>query len=311
MPRGAAPGASPRRVDIVSTDVVTSLVRYAADVGHVFVSLPAREHGPVDPGESFPAYDEFFERVGHCFATRSLRREPVGRGALESYRRGDLLELTNALVDRYRFGWVNEDVALWSIQGKPLPGLLTRGSSEEVLRAAIQNARVLRAGLEVPLLIEFPGLAEGAALFDGPVHAYDFLRIVAREADVAVTIDTKRLMSYQCLVGKRGADLFTGLERLPLERCCEIRVSVSELRKERSCDMGHGSLFDEQLELLERLVGACANLRVITFEGLVDDAGQLVPRALFSFERLRRALASWTTEGPRGSFNVHSPQPLT
>ncbi len=307
--RGATPDTESRRADIVSTDVVAALKRYAADLGHVFVSWQPRELGPVDPADDFLAYDEIFERIGHCFASRSLRREPLGRGAFETYRRGDLLELTNALVDRYAFAWVNEDVARSSIQRKPVPGLLTRGSRDEVLRAAIRHTQVMRAALMVPLLIEFPGLAEGAALFDGPLHAYEFLRIVAHEAAVAVTIDTRRLISYQCLIGKRGAELFAGLDRLPLDSCYEIRVSVSP---GRSSEMRYGSLFDEQLELVERLVRACPNVRVITFEGLVDDVGQLVPRALFGFEILRRMVASWKrAKRPSASFDLRLPQPAT
>ena len=48
---------------------------------------------------------------------------PTGRnlGALEDYPRAAICEFTNALARRYDLRWVNEDLGLWSLNGRPLP----------------------------------------------------------------------------------------------------------------------------------------------------------------------------------------------
>ena len=52
-----------------------------------------------------------------------------------------LLELTNRLVEAYQFAWINEDLGLWSIRGKPLPYPLSPYLTAAGLRAAVRNTQ--------------------------------------------------------------------------------------------------------------------------------------------------------------------------
>jgi uncharacterized protein (UPF0276 family) len=294
---GSAPGFvwdAVRGHDVISEGVEAFLERHAADFGHLFVSWQPRDRGVLDARDYFPAYDALFERMGARYPTLALHHTALNLGALEPYDRGDIFELTNELIARYGFAWVNEDLGLWSLHGKPLPYPLPPYLCEPGLRAAIRNVREARAALRAPLLIEFPGFSDGTAFVVGRLHAYDFFRAVAEEADAAVTLDTGHLLSYQWLVGRRGRDLLGELERLPLDRCFEIHLSGCELRGDRFLDLHHGVLLDEQLELLDRLLALCPNVRAVTYEDPAFDAtGTLAPTTVESFEKLRLARRRW------------------
>ncbi|HEX9295918.1 MAG TPA: DUF692 family protein [Polyangiaceae bacterium] len=278
--------------DVVSHSVVRFLERHVGEFGHLFVSWQPKDGGKLDARQYFPAYDDLFARVGHLYTIRALHQTALNLGALERYDRREILQLTNALIRRYDLGWVNEDLGLWSIHGKPLPYPLAPYLTDDGLDAAIRNVREVRLALDAPLLVEFPGFSDGVAFFIGKLHAYDFFRVVAEESEVGVTLDTGHLLSYQWLVGKRGADLWGELERLPLDRCFEIHLSGCEIRNDRFFDLHHGVLLDAQLELLDRLVGSCPNVRAITYEDPVfDGEGQLTDAAAASFAALRLKMA--------------------
>jgi hypothetical protein len=295
LPWGQDPGLvkDPVRGDIVSDGVVALLEGHAANASHLSISWQPRRRTHVEARDYFPAYDDLFERIGDRFATRALHHTSLSRRVVEAYRRGELLEVTNALVDRYRFGWVSEDVGLWPIQGKP-PNATGPRLNQEGLWAAIRHARVVRAGLEVPLLVDFPGFATTAGVHEGPIHAYDFFRSVAEEADVAAAFDTAKLLAYQWQRDRRGADLFGDLEKLPLSRCFEIQVSGRDGKSGRSFEGPSEALFEAQLGLLERLAPLCPNVHVIVYEGpLFDPSGEVAKATIDGFARLGDAVASW------------------
>jgi uncharacterized protein len=292
---GQDPGLvkDPVRGDIVSDDVVALLEEHAASAKHLSISWQPRRRTHVEARDYFPAYDDLFGRIGDRFTSRALHHTALSRRAVEAYRRGELLEVTNALIDRYGFGWVSEDVGLWPIQGKP-PNATGPRLNQEGLWAAIRHARVVRAGLEVPLLIDFPGFATSAGVHEGPIHAYDFFRSVAEEGDVAVAFDTAKLLAYQWQRDRRGADLFGDLDRLPLGRCFEIQVSGRDGKSGRSFEGPSEALFEAQLGLLERLAPLCPNVRVIAYEGpLFDSGGEVSKATIDGFARLREGVASW------------------
>jgi uncharacterized protein (UPF0276 family) len=290
----------PDRGDVVSDAVVALLEEHAANARHLSICWQPRRRIHVEARDYFPAYDDLFGRIGDRFASRALRHTALSRRAVEAYRRGELLEVTNALVDRYGFGWVSEDVGLWPIQGKP-PAATGPRLNQEGLWAAIRHARVVRAGLEVPLLVDFPGFATSTAVHEGPIHAYDFFRSVAEEADVAVAIDTAKLLAYQWQCDKRGADLFGELDKLPLSRCFEIHVSGRDGKSGRSFEGPSEALFDAQLGFLERLAPVCPNVRVIAYEGaLFEPSGEIAKATIDGFVRLRGAVAAW-----RASSKAH------
>ena len=294
VPWGSGFRSDPERGDVVSDGIVAFLRQNAADFRHLFVSWQPRDRGRLDPASYFAAYDDLFARIGDSYEVRALHHTALNLGALEFYDRSAVLELTRALVERYRFAWVNEDVGLWSIHGKPLPYPLAPYLDASGLRAAIANVRHVQDAIPVPLLIEFPGFSDGTAIVIGRLHAYDFFRMLADEADVAVTLDTGHLLSYQWLRGRRGEELFAELDRLPLGRAFEIHLSGCALEGDRFHDRHHGVLLGEQLELLSRLVRLCPNARAVTYEDPVfDAAGEVLVEARSSLEALIAASRSY------------------
>jgi uncharacterized protein (UPF0276 family) len=276
--------------DRASPAVLAYLKAHADQFSHLFVSWQPRDRGRLAPSQYFAAYDHLFGELGERYPVRALHHTALNMGALEPYDRSELLDLTNALVERYRFQWVNEDLGLWSLNGKSLPYPLPPYLTESGLRAAIRNVRDVQERLTAPLLVEFPGFSDGLAFFIGRCHAYDFFRRLAEEADVAVTLDTGHLLSYQWLLGRRGRGLFDELERLPLDHCFEIHLSGCEIERDRFHDRHHGVLLDEQVELLEILVPLCPNLRAVTYEDPVfDESGASAPVTNASFDRLKAA----------------------
>jgi uncharacterized protein (UPF0276 family) len=293
---GTEPGFlwDPVRGDVVSEGVGAFLDRHAADFGHLFVSWQPRDRGTLDARDYFPGFDDLFARVGAKYPVRALHHSALNLGAIEPYDRTAILEMTNALIARYGFAWVNEDLGLWSIHGKPLPYPLPPYLCEPGLRAAVRNVSEARAALRAPLLIEFPGFSDGTAFVVGRLHAYDFFRVVAEEADAAVTLDTGHLLSYQWLRGRRDRELLDELDRLPLQRCFEIHLSGCEIAGDRFLDLHHGVLLDAQLHLLERLLALCPNVRAVTYEDPVfDAAGTLAPANVRSLESLRHVKRTW------------------
>jgi uncharacterized protein len=295
LPWGAGFVHTAGRGDVVRDGIVAFLARHASDFGHLFVSWQPKGRGRLDAREYFAAYDDLFTRIGNSYPVRALHHTALNLGAIEPYDRGAILELTCALVERYALAWVNEDVGLWSIHGKPLPYPLAPYLTPAGLRAAIANTRAVQDALAVPLLVEFPGFSDGIALVIGRMHAYDFFRTLAQEAGVGVTLDTGHLLSYQWLRGRRGEALFDELELLPLQECFEIHLSGCEVEGGRFHDRHHGVLLPEQLELLRRLLPLCPNARAVTYEDPVfDDAGRVVTEARPSLDALRTEARGWT-----------------
>jgi uncharacterized protein (UPF0276 family) len=118
---------------------------------------------------------------------------------------------------------------------------------------------------------------------------------VATGADVSVTLDTGHLLSYRWINGHRGEALYEGLDRLPLDLCKEIHLSGCAVRQGRFLDLHNGVLLDEQLEMLDRLLALCPNLRGVTYEDPVPEwNGNLPAAARPNVERLRRRMEQWS-----------------
>jgi uncharacterized protein (UPF0276 family) len=289
LPWGAPAGFGfdPARGDVVADRVARFLGRHAGDFSHLFVSWQPRSRSRLDPREYFPAYDDLFARTPR-FAARALHHTAFNLGALEPYDRGGVADFTAALVERYGFAWVNEDLGLWSIHGRPLPYPLPPYLTAAGLRAAVRNTAEVQARLTVPLLVEFPGFADGTSLVLGTMHAYDFFRRVVEDTGSPATLDVGHLLSYQWLRGRRGEALFDDLDRLPLDHCFEIHLSGCAVAEGRFLDLHHGVLLDEQLDLLARLLPRCPRLRAVTYEDpRFDEEGVLVPASVAGFDRLR------------------------
>jgi uncharacterized protein (UPF0276 family) len=275
------------------------IARYlAGDHGHraVFGSFQPKGRACLDARDYARAWDDFAAHTSG-FATRTLHHTLLNLGAVERYDRSRILALTNGLIDRYGFAWVNEDLGLWSLRGHPLAYPLPPLLNEVGLAAAIRNVEETQAGLHAPLLVEFPGFDVGASLVIGTIDAYDFLRRLAEATGTGVTLDVGHLISWRWLKGMRGAALYDELDRLPLAHCVEIHLSGATIVGDRFYDDHRGVLLDEQFELLERLLAICLALRVVTYEdpALADD-GSLAPECRDSHARLQTMLANHRTE---------------
>jgi len=281
------------RGDTVSDRVVRFLGAYATSFAHLFVSWQPKDRNRLRARDYFAAYDDLFAR-SPTFSARALHQTALNLGALEDYDRSPVIDFTNELAARYGLAWVNEDLGLWSIHGRPLPYPLPPYLTAEGLRAAVRNTSVTQARLAIPLLVEFPGFSDEVSFVVGGLHAYDFFRLVVEETGSAATLDTGHLLSYQWLCGKRGAALYDELERLPTQACFEIHLSGCEIVEGRFVDYHHGVLMNEQLELLRRLLPLCPNLRAVTYEDPKFEAsGELQPETKPSFEALAPIVADW------------------
>ena len=295
LPWGAPIGMArdARRGDHVTDRVISFLEAHSDAFSYLFASWQPKSRARLDAADYFQAYDDLFGRAPR-FRQRALHQTSFDLGAMERYDRAPIIDFTNALIDRYQLAWVNEDLGLWSIRGRPLPYPLPPYLTRAGLSAAIRNTSEVQRRLAAPLLVEFPGFTEGASFFIGTMHAYDFFREVVEESGSPATLDVGHLLSYQWLRGKRDKALFEDLDLLPTKSCFEIHLSGCQVVDGRFMDFHHGLLLDEQLELLQLLLARCPNLRAITYEDPRFDAGgNLLRKTVPSFERLRRIADRW------------------
>lgn len=282
--------------DTLDSSLANFCRRYGQDIQHVFLAFQPKDFRRFKADDYQEAFAAFYE-AWPGQPTRVLHHTMLNLAGGLDYQREALLDFTNALVERFGIRWVNEDVGIWSLDGKslpyPLPPILNQRSLDEVTWVA-RNAK---DRLAVPLLLEFPGFTEGSSLILGTMHAFDFFRDLAEGSDALVTLDTGHLLSYLVLIGRHPD--WSDLARLPLDRCFEIHLAGSELQNGRFRDMHHGVLLDEQLELLAWLAPRCPRLRAVTYEDprFLDD-GSLHPDTRASYQRLRGMMADLAEEAP-------------
>ncbi len=285
-------GHDPARGDAVTDPLRSFLAAQAAGWSHAFFSWQPRDRAPPRLADYQPAWDDLCSLLPASLP-RALHHTALNLGALGPYERGALLEFTAQLCERYQLRWVNEDVGLWSLAGRPLPYPLPPLLDGEGLRAAVENVRECQAALPVPLVLEFPGFSRGVSVVLGDWHAYDFFRRLAVETEAPVTLDTGHLLSWQWWQGKRGPALFDEIEKLPLDQCFEIHLSGCEIVEGRFVDAHHGSLLDEQLALLTILRPRCPELRAVTFEDpRFDASGALFPSSESSWRCLQELMGA-------------------
>ena len=139
------------------------------------------------------------------------------------------------------------------------------------------------------------------------MHAYDFFRTLADEADIAVTFDAAKMLSYQWHREKRGAELLSELDKLPLQRCFEIQVSASDAKSGRAFEGSDETLFEAQIELVQLLSKRCSNVRVVAYDGpLVGADGEVSDVTRVGLARLRDIVSAWSGRKPSGSFELRA-----
>jgi uncharacterized protein (UPF0276 family) len=286
----------PERGDTVTPRVANFLARYQERFQYLVFAFQPGNRNRLRAGDYFAAYDALFAaapRIGH----RALHHTLLNMATLEPIEFDAVAAFTNALVERYGFAWIVEDLGLWSIAGKSLPYPLPPFLTDEGLAACIRNVRGWQSRLAAPLCVEFPGFTEGATITIGAMDAFEFFRVVAEETGSPVTLDVGHVLSYQWSQGRVGSRRFEALERLPLLACHEIHLSGCQISGGKFRDLHHGVLLDEQLELLAWLLPRCPHLRAITYEDpRYFEGGELVPKSVVNFERLAAMAAAWLGE---------------
>jgi uncharacterized protein (UPF0276 family) len=282
----------------------------APGFAHAFFSWQPRDRARLRVDDYAPAWDQLMSALPAALP-RALHHTALNLAALASAPSAALLDFTNALCERYRLRWVNEDVGFWSLAGRPVPYPLPPILDATGLRACVRNVRQAQRGLAVPLVVEFPGFAAGVSLVMGDLDAYDFFRVLAEETGAPVTLDVGHLLSWRWWRGFRGQALFDDLARLPLAHAFEIHLSGCELDGDRFVDAHHGRLLDEQLVMLERLLPLCPNLHAVTFEDprlQTDGDGTQEPASQRSLDRLRQAVGGWSA--PPSSLGAATDEPV-
>lgn len=286
------------RRDPAGDKAPSRLVRFVESHGdelsHLFVSWQPRGRSALRASDYVAAWDDLFARLST--PVRALHHTALNLGTTEPYDRREIFALTNELVERYRLQWINEDLGLWSLGGRPLPYPMPPLLTESGLRAAIRNVRECQAALSVPLVVEFPGFSKQMSPTIGTWHAYDFLRALCEETGAPATLDVGHLLSYQWSRGRRGEALFGELERLPLEHAFELHVAGAEVADDDFIDAHHGRVLPAQLALCAQLLDRCPNLRAVTFEDpRLDDSGALEYDSARSLRALRDVTARWAS----------------
>lgn len=294
LPWGSGFVTDAARGDHADDALVRFLQRNEGRFVSMFGAWQPRSRQRLDARDYAPAWDDLFAR---CPATpaRTLHQTAFNLGALEPYDRSALIALTNAFIARYGLAWVNEDLGLWSIRGRSLPYPLPPYFTAKGLAAAIRNTAAVQSALAAPLVVEFPGFSDGLAVVVGSMHAYDFFRALAEETGSPVTLDVGHLLSYQWVRGRRGADLYADLDRLPLSHCLEVHLSGCAITDGRFVDAHHGVLLDAQLDLLALLLPRCPSLRVVTYEDpRVTADGELIEASREGYARLCAMVDAWS-----------------
>ncbi len=292
MPWGGSTGFEQKECRCAPTpNVAKFFKRYHSDFSYYFFSFQPKNKNHLRAEEYFEAYDALV--AVEPSSVRAFHHTRLNLGALEPYRKDDIIEFTNEMIRRYDLKWINEDLGIWSVRGHGMPYPLPPFLTGEGLRASIRNTREYQECFEVPLLVEFPGFTEGSNFYIGEMDGFEFFRKLAEETASPVTLDTGHLLSYQWLKG-RGDRYLDGLDALPLSQCFEIHLSGCQIRDGRFLDLHHGVLLDEQVELLDFLLTNCPNVKAITYEDpKFSSQGDLIPKAVRNYERVRERVKKW------------------
>lgn len=269
------------------------LERHAADYDYMFVAFQPIDYGPLDPARYHQAYDTVFGLFGED-RPRAFHQTMLNTGTPEGYAKKDVADFTNAMVERYGFRWIIEDLGIWSLAGRSLPYPMPPVLTPEGLRRSVATVSEWVDLLDAPLSVEFPGFTEGGSFLVGTLDAFDFFSTVIRESGALATIDIGHILAYQWLKGRTGDRMFEGLDALPLDRCHEVHLSGCQIVDGRFRDLHHGVLLDEQLDLLEHLLPQMPRLTGVTYEDPKFDAeGELVPKSRPNAERLFDIVRQW------------------
>ncbi|MCW2504359.1 MAG: hypothetical protein JWO79_2643 [Actinomycetia bacterium] len=292
LPWGAPIGFDPKR-GRVTDRVEKFLKRRVRDYGYLFFAFQPRGASALAVENYVPAYEHLRDLLPPGLPW-AFHHTMLNLGTVQEYDRASVYEFTNSLIERFGFRWVVEDIGIWSMGGLSLPYPQPPYFVREALDVVVDNVSEARRTLTAPLHIEFPGVTDKVTAVVGDMDAYDYFTELAERADAWVTLDVGHLIGWRWLKGKQGAELFTDLDRLPLERCRELHLSGCGIVRGKFLDLHHGVLMDEQLDLCELLLERCPNLLGVTYEDpRYDASGRMVDKSVPNYEKLQRLVGRW------------------
>jgi uncharacterized protein len=283
--------------NLKSWDVATAtknfFSKYNKNFSYGFASLQPMPGCGMESSYYIPELGKYY-RLLSSDSVRSLHHTFLNLGSLESYDKTKLFEFTNKVCDELNIQWINEDVGIWSINGKSLPYPLPPVLTKSGLIQTVKNVIEANKNLNTPLLLEFPGFTDGIGFALGKEHAFDYFYELVHATQTAMTLDTGHVLGYLWQKGVRGDQLYRDVERLPLEMVFEIHMSGCGIIKDRFHDFHHGVLLEEQVTLLKLLVERCPNLKGITYEDpKFKEDGRLIEKGEDSLSAIKSIVCDW------------------
>lgn len=270
------------------------LEKHAADFGTFFFSFQKRHYGALKTEEYLPAFEELYRLASAFASTVNLHHTMLNLGSMLPYKREHILRVTNELSEKIPFGWINEDVGIWFLEGKSVPYPLPPVLTKEALAVCTRTVLEVRRELHTPLSIEFPGITDGASFQVGNLDLFEFFSDLAEQTQSLVTLDTGHLLGWEWSQQRFGDEMYRHLENFPYDQVVEIHLAGSESKEGVFIDRHHGLLLPEQFEMLEFLVPRCSRLKTITYEDpKFDNLGNLIEKSRPSFAALKEAVKKW------------------
>lgn len=262
-----------------------------------FFSFQKNHYGPLRAEDFLTGFTELHRQASGFSKVINLHHTMLNLGSLLPYKRDPILKVTNQICEKLPFGWINEDVGIWFLEGKSVPYPLPPVLSKESLQHCTQTIRYVMSELHTPLSIEFPGITDGASFHVGPLDLFDFFAELADQTQSLVTLDTGHLLGWEWKQGRTGEDMYRHLENFPYHQVVEIHMAGSEQKNGAFIDRHHGLLLPEQFEILNFLIPRCTNLKIVTYEDpKFDLQGNLIAQALPSLQKLKETAKQWTSK---------------
>lgn len=281
------------KTDDITDKMYRFFQAYSDDFNYMFLAFQPKNQNALSIEDYILAYDRLFEAASPI-SYRAFHHTMLNMGTAEPYSKQYIADFTNALIERYNFQWIVEDLGIWSLQGKSLPYPLPPFLNQEGLDACIRNVFEWKALLNAPISIEFPGFTEGSNFYIGHMHAFEFFKTVVEATDCLATIDIGHILSYQWLIGRKNSLMYEDLNLLPLNSCFELHLSGCAIQNGKFRDMHHGVLMDEQIDLLSYFLENCPNLKAITYEDpKYDMTGKLILKSRHNYARLKNSVQQW------------------
>ena len=131
---------------------------------YLFLAFQPRRRNHLRAADYYQAYDALF--AASDIPVRALHHTILNLGATGGYDRAPIYSFTNDLVRRYRFGWVSEDLGVWSLAGKALPYPLPPFLTTDGLAACRAVANTV---LDVGHVLSYQWIRgrNGRRMFDG------------------------------------------------------------------------------------------------------------------------------------------------